>query len=314
MRRTAVSVLLLFASCCFAQLAEKPLPSDIFPGPDHQEGEVLNFYFDETELRPSATSPRIIQPQHSLDIRPAGMPTSVLPEPSVGKRTVDNVSAHLRTSEDASNEAAGAGRRSLDQTPTFASSSGLQVSSMELLPAPHDRRSATNSVGTDSRDVQVSSEVPQMTVSTVGPDKLVVGRAAMYVIKLRNNSDFAASDIRVHASLPSWVQLRSHESSVGSVQSSRSGIVWNVDDISANQARELHVELVPRSGKPFDLNVDVAVQPQKAKTRITIEEPKVQVELHGHESVIYGESTPFRIEIRTEVIIKRGIEKMGLLV
>lgn len=174
-----------------------------------------------------------------------------------------------------------------------AAAQGAIVASLRLAPGNNGATIDNNR----SKQIRFDSDVPQLRVSTEGPDTLVVGRAARYVITLTNLSSFEASDVAVKCSIPKWVDLESHQASSGDLGSRSPTLVWNVDNVSSNGNQKLALDLIPRAGRGFELNVDVAVQPTKSRKKITIKEPKLQLALQGPDNVVYGETGVWKLSI-----------------
>lgn len=149
------------------------------------------------------------------------------------------------------------------------------------------------------KNLRVASDVPSMKVVTKGPDTLVVGRTATYVIEVQNQSKFNAESVVVRCSIPSWVELKNHKASAGdvSVTAGADSIDWNIPGVTANGKHQLKFELVPRAGRAFDLNVELALQPRSSKTRVTIQEPKLKVKLDGPDSFVFDDGGHYKLTI-----------------
>jgi|GEM_PF-6231988 len=145
--------------------------------------------------------------------------------------------------------------------------------------------------------VQQDSEVPQLRVSTIGPNTLVVGRSARYTISLNNLGDFDATEVQLRCSIPEWVSLDETQSSGGRVATQSKDITWDVDVVPAKASQKLVLDLTPRAGKAFELNVDIAVQPSQSKKQISIQEPKLAVKMTGPTETIYNQPALWQIEI-----------------
>lgn len=153
------------------------------------------------------------------------------------------------------------------------------------------------------RDVRFGSDVPSLRVHTEGPDTLVVGKPAEYLITLANQSDFAAREVAVHISLPSWVELQSHEAESGEVQRQAAAanrdeqLSWVVDQVAGRGEQTLTLLLVPRAGRAFELGVDVSLSRTASATKIAVKEPKLKLHMTGTADVVSGEEARWTVAV-----------------
>ena len=145
--------------------------------------------------------------------------------------------------------------------------------------------------------LRVETDVPQLRVSTIGPDTLVVGKSAEYEITITNHGDFDSRGILVRSTLPSSVRMNEHAPSSGTVEFKASNLEWMVDQVIAGASETLSLNVTPNSGEPFDLNVDVAVQPQQSRSQILVQSPELLVELEGSENASFGAPSMWRIKV-----------------
>jgi uncharacterized repeat protein (TIGR01451 family) len=166
---------------------------------------------------------------------------------------------------------------------------------VRVLPATGVAANATE----QGSSMRVDSTVPNMRVVTQGPDTLVVGKPAVFVVEVRNASDFDANAVAVRASIPAWVDLENHDGTAGRVVENKvdDNIEWLLESVKANGTQRLKLNLVPRKGKAFDLKVELAVQPRKVKRQITIKEPQLQTKLVGPDSVVFEEDAVFKLKL-----------------
>ena len=186
---------------------------------------------------------------------------------------------------------AGAG----DASPLTATLRVLQSSPVS---APVANRAST--VAPKPAEANVVSAVPQVRVSTAGPETLVVNEPAKYVISLDNLGSRAASKIKVRCELPAWVELGEHVASLGKLVETQPMVVWQVDHIAGQAHEELTLNLIPREGKAFDLKVDVSVEPANVNVqkRIAVQQPKLDLQLAGPEAVSFGETSAWKLRVR----------------
>ena len=192
------------------------------------------------------------------------------------------------------------------QTPSHASSVSLipmpassvppLAAKLRLLPP---KRTPKAAVQAQSKNLHVDSAVPKMRVVTKGPDTLVVGKKSTYVIAVQNLGKDESGAVVVRCSLPSWVELNRQKATAGKVKARKDAdsVEWQVASVPASGTQELRLELTPRAGKPFDLNVELAVQPGRSKTQIAIREPKLDVQLKGPKSFVFDEDGRYTVTL-----------------
>ena len=157
---------------------------------------------------------------------------------------------------------------------------------------------------TRSKNISVQSDVPSLRISTLGPDTLTVGKPAVYVVTLANLSRFAARDIVAKISVPTWVEVRDHQATSGSVDResqqtlAQRDLVWNVKTVLGQASQTLSLTLVPTAGQAFQLGVDLSVRPSSSIAQIAVKEPKLDLNLTGQADVVLGETAAWKIALR----------------
>ena len=126
---------------------------------------------------------------------------------------------------------------------------------------------------------------------------MVVGRSARYTISLNNLGEFAATDVQVRSSIPDWVHLDESQASGGRVAVKSKDITWHVDSVAARGSQKLVLDLTPRAGKAFELNVDIAVQPSQTKKQISIQEAKLSVKMNGPSDAVYNQPAIWQVQL-----------------
>ena len=180
--------------------------------------------------------------------------------------------------------------------PRLASSSSL-TADLKLIPSTANEPPLFGNTSASVSQLRVETDVPQLRVTTVGPDTLVVGRSAEYRVTVTNHGDFTSNGILVRSSLPHSVQLNDHRSTSGSASVDGSNLEWMVDQVTAGSSEQLTLNVTPLSGEPFDLNVDVALQPQQSRSQVMVQAPELRVQIEGREDVSYGVSNKWQVNV-----------------
>ncbi len=143
---------------------------------------------------------------------------------------------------------------------------------------------------------------PVLSVETLGPRKITVGKEAVYQLHLVNSGEVSAEGVVVHVQLPAWADLAGAESSVGSAQYDQASesarpLSWRVGTLSAGGRERLTLRLVPRESRPFDLAVRWDYQPAAAQAQIEVQEAKLSMQMDGPREVFYGRKELFALRL-----------------
>lgn len=177
---------------------------------------------------------------------------------------------------------------------------------------------ATNSTAatkTPHKEPEPASEIPPaksieksaaansavLTVRTIGPQKVTIGKPATYQLVLENHGDAAANEVVVTCKLPPWAEVESATASAGAAPLPESdnsdGIQWRVPRLEATSKQTLALQIVPRQSTPFQLAVQWTFAPEATETIVEVQEPKLQIAVSGPNELMYGASDVFRITV-----------------
>ncbi len=168
-------------------------------------------------------------------------------------------------------------------------------------PAPRvaDRRSTPVAVA--SRNVLISRKSPVLSVETIGPSRVLIGREAKYTVVLNNSGSVDASGVRVTVSVPEGCDVVGFEPSIGTTRDpqvpQQRGVVWQLDQLPAGQSAEIDVTIVPRDSRPFDLGVQWTYTSQATQALVEVQEPKLTMSLSGPDEVAYGRPASYKLTL-----------------
>jgi uncharacterized repeat protein (TIGR01451 family) len=159
-------------------------------------------------------------------------------------------------------------------------------------PANEVEKAAPASAG----NVLITRKGPILSVETLGPRKIAVGKESKYDVNILNSGEVAAEDLVVFVSLPEWAEVAGTEP--GGVGSQTPGTVrWNVGRLEANGRRRLTLRIVPRQTRPFDLAVRWDYKPVASQAMIEVQEPKLELRLEGPREVLFGKKETYRLKL-----------------
>jgi len=170
-------------------------------------------------------------------------------------------------------------------------------------PAPiRGRDAASEAAPRRAGGVLFTRNSPVLSVSTVGPRRISVGKEAVYEITVRNAADVAAEDVTVFINLPEWADLLGAEAGAGTTRSTVADeaaepLQWQLGHLPARGQQRLLLRIVPRQRRAFDLAVRWECKPVASQTVIEVQEPELEVQLDGPREVLYGKQEVYKLKL-----------------
>ncbi len=155
----------------------------------------------------------------------------------------------------------------------------------------------------ESRDgVLITRKGPALSVETVGPRTIAVGRESTYEVSITNSGDVPAEGLVVFVSLPEWAEVAGAGASAGSAEMAGAGqppgtIQWKVGYLNAKARERLTLKIVPRQSRSFDLAVHWDYKPPASQASIEVQEPKLLLQLKGPREVLYGKKQLYHLKL-----------------
>jgi uncharacterized repeat protein (TIGR01451 family) len=146
----------------------------------------------------------------------------------------------------------------------------------------------------EERNLLFSRKSPVLSVETVGPRQIAVGKESVYEVTIQNRGEVSAENVVVYVNLPAWTQLVGAQPSSGATHAASPDqavqrFQWQVGNLPPQSREKLQLKIVPRESRPFDLSVRWDYQPVASQAMIEVQEPKLVVDLNGPRDVLYGE-------------------------
>jgi uncharacterized repeat protein (TIGR01451 family) len=142
---------------------------------------------------------------------------------------------------------------------------------------------------------------PLLTVETIGPRKIVIGKEAAYEVLLQNSGDVAAEEVTVTVGLPEWAEVAGASPSAGevhaAVQNSKDPCRWILKRIEARSKEKLSLKIIPRQSKPFELAVRWDFKQAASQAMIEVQEPKLTIRLDGPREVLFGKKENYKLKL-----------------
>jgi len=157
--------------------------------------------------------------------------------------------------------------------------------------------------GVEPDAVLFAQRSPLLRVETLGPMRIVVGKEAVYKLRIQNLGDVGAEGVIVQMQLPSGADVVSSTPTTGDAREvdGESGMPsllrWEMDLVKGRTHEELIVKLIPRDSSEFELAVNWQSAPAKSQTIVEVQEPKLQLDLDGPSEFVYGDSKIYRMTV-----------------
>lgn len=155
----------------------------------------------------------------------------------------------------------------------------------------------------DNQDgVLVTRKSPILSVDTIGPRTISVGRESSYEVSISNSGEVPADGLIVFISLPEWAEVASAGASTGTAEMAKAGqasgtIDWKVGTLNTKGRERLTLRIIPRQSRSFDLAVHWAYKPPASQAVIEVQEPKLLLQLDGPREVLYGKKQLFHLKL-----------------
>jgi uncharacterized repeat protein (TIGR01451 family) len=149
--------------------------------------------------------------------------------------------------------------------------------------------------------VLIDHKSPLLTVETIGPRKIVVGKEATYEVVLQNSGDIAAEEVTVTVGLPDWAEVAGTSVSTGEIRAGELGhrdpCHWVLKRIEARSKEKLALKIIPRQSKPFELAVRWDFKQVASQAMIEVQEPKLVMHLDGPREVLFGKREVYKLRL-----------------
>ncbi|QGJ71869.1 Hypothetical protein PBC10988_35810 [Planctomycetales bacterium 10988] len=153
----------------------------------------------------------------------------------------------------------------------------------------------------DSKTVLREIEMPVLVVTSTGPEEIVMKKEANFEIAISNRGQVDAENVHATITLPDWAELifarPSLPSQVSQFPESNEPISWKIDRLPAGKSQNLTLRLIPKSGEPMLMNIEVTSAPTVASTEINVLEPKLAMEIEGSDEALYGRLQVYRLNL-----------------
>jgi uncharacterized repeat protein (TIGR01451 family) len=151
-------------------------------------------------------------------------------------------------------------------------------------------------------NVLASNQTPILNADIRGPKQILIGREAVYRVRLQNQSDIPAEGIVATVRIPAGADVMNAAASQGMVQQSANAqtkgqMQWQIARLDRHAGETLEVRIIPRENRPLELGVTWTVAPVGSRAVVEVQEPKLQLEVAGPNEVYFDKPQVFKLTI-----------------
>jgi uncharacterized repeat protein (TIGR01451 family) len=151
-------------------------------------------------------------------------------------------------------------------------------------------------------NVLASNQTPILNADIRGPKQILIGREAVYRVRLQNQSDVPAEGIVATVRIPAGAEIMNANATQGVVQQSQNTqnkgqMQWQIAKLDRHASETLEVRLVPRENRPLELGVTWTIAPVGSRAVVEVQEPKLQLEVAGPNEVYFDRPQVFKLTI-----------------
>ena len=151
-------------------------------------------------------------------------------------------------------------------------------------------------------NVLASNQTPILNADIRGPKQILMGREAVYRVRLQNQSDIPAEGIVATVRIPAGADVMNATATQGMVQQSQDAqakgqMQWQIARLDRHAGETLEVRIIPRENRPLELGVTWTVAPVGSRAVVEVQEPKLQLEVAGPNEVYFDRPQVFKLTI-----------------
>jgi hypothetical protein len=148
----------------------------------------------------------------------------------------------------------------------------------------------------------IEMKTPSIDIQTYGPPTVGVHKRAQYKLVVTNQTSHDAEHLTVSVELPQWVNIDNVSTTIGrreaGTQQRSQRVNWVIDRLSAGSAQTMTVDATPTKAEHFDFVVDWTIQTHSSGSKITVTEPRLEMNIAGPNEILYGETAMYKVTVR----------------
>jgi uncharacterized repeat protein (TIGR01451 family) len=150
--------------------------------------------------------------------------------------------------------------------------------------------------------VLASNQTPVLNVDIRGPKQILVGREAVYRVRLQNQSDVPAEGIVASVRIPSGAEVINTTTTQGTVQPTQDAqapgqLQWHIQRLEHRASETMEVHLIPRESRPLEFGVSWSLAAVGSRAIVEVQEAKLNLEIAGPSEVLFDKPQVFKLTI-----------------
>jgi uncharacterized repeat protein (TIGR01451 family) len=150
--------------------------------------------------------------------------------------------------------------------------------------------------------VLVSNQTPVISSDIRGPKQILVGREAVYRVRLQNQSNAAAEGIVATIKIPQSAEVIETTATQGTVQPAQNDtqpghLEWQLPRLESRGSEVIDIRLVPRENRPLELGVSWTLAPIGSRAIVEVQEAQLHIEIGGPSEVLFDKPQVFRLTL-----------------
>lgn len=148
---------------------------------------------------------------------------------------------------------------------------------------------------------QKTQELPSVRCVVHGPSAMLLDEASPYRVEVRNLGSKVQQAMHVRCPLPDWVEVSSHDASVGQVKRQSDALLWTIPtldkDQTHTQTHNLVLSLIPHKEAEFSFHCEIATAASSDAHRIRVKRPKLGLTVSGPDELRAAEDGVFQVVV-----------------
>lgn len=153
-----------------------------------------------------------------------------------------------------------------------------------------------SSSGNSSVAVPGNRITPSVSIETITPDPVALGKDASYEILVRNTGTVPVTGVKVEEEMPSGSRYLGGDPLA---DVSFNTLRWNMGDLPVNGEKRIKVNVRPSGTDDFKTSPKVTYT-ATTNNIIKITRPKLVASITGPETVLFGEQAAFTVQVKNE--------------
>jgi uncharacterized repeat protein (TIGR01451 family) len=162
---------------------------------------------------------------------------------------------------------------------------------VSVVPKPPAKAAAPPAAPVAKPDqVNAVAAIPRVSIETIGPAEVNLGRRAKYTITVRNDGESVAQGLLLQVDMPAGAELVASDPKP---EQADSRLEYLLEDLEAKGVRKLHLELIPRQHGSMVLKTHAYVS-TATTAAVQVRRPEMVVKFEAPTEAVVGDKVVFK--------------------